>query len=155
VVHLAHPSPERKWQLDRFGRLCRAYYSVIVGQSVGQNAFCLTRPILLRLDSFFGRLFFRPMLSVRCLSCLCCLPVCCVCDVGVLWPKVWTDQDETWHAGRPRPGHTVLDGDPSPPPLKGHRPPFSAHICCGQMAALINMPLGMELGLGLGDFVLD
>jgi len=29
------------------------------------------------------------------------------------------------------------------------------HICCGQMAAWINMPLGMEVGLGPGDFVLD
>ena len=32
---------------------------------------------------------------------------------------------------------------------------FSSHICCGQMAAWINMPLGMEVGLGPGDFVLD
>jgi len=32
----------------------------------------------------------RPMLSVRCLS------VCLyVCNVGVLWPNGWTDQDET------------------------------------------------------------
>jgi len=30
-----------------------------------------------------------------------------------------------------------------------------AHICCGQMAAWIKMPLGMELGLGPCDFVLD
>ena len=34
-------------------------------------------------------------------------------------------------------------------------PPFSAHICCGQMAAWIKMPLGMHVGLGPGDFVLD
>jgi len=38
----------------------------------------------------------RPMLSDHC-------PVCRVCDVGVLWPNAWTDQDETWHSGRPRP----------------------------------------------------
>jgi len=30
----------------------------------------------------------RPMLSDRC-------PVCPVCDVGLLWPNGWTDQDET------------------------------------------------------------
>jgi len=31
-------------------------------------------------------------------------PVCLsVCDVGVPWPNGWMDQDETWHAGRPRP----------------------------------------------------
>ena len=53
------------------------------------------------------------------------------------------------------PGHIVLDGDPALPPPKGHSPPFSAHICCGQMAAWIKMSLGMELVLGPGDFVLD
>jgi len=31
------------------------------------------------------------------LSCLS------VCNVGVLWPNSWMDQDETWHAGRPWP----------------------------------------------------
>jgi len=39
----------------------------------------------------------RPILSDRCLSVLS------VCDVGVLWANGWTDQDETWHASRPRP----------------------------------------------------
>jgi len=29
--------------------------------------------------------------------------ICPVCDVGVLWPNGWTDQDETWHAGRLQP----------------------------------------------------
>ena len=53
------------------------------------------------------------------------------------------------------PGHIVLGGDRAPPPPKGHSPQFSAHICCGQMAAWIKMPLGMELGLGPGDFVLN
>jgi len=53
------------------------------------------------------------------------------------------------------PGHIVLDGDPAPPPPKGHSPQFSAHICCGQMAAWIKMSLGVELGLGPGDIVLD
>jgi len=52
-------------------------------------------------------------------------------------------------------GHIVLDGDPAPPPPKGHTPQFSAHICCGQMAVWIKMSLGMELGLDPGDFVLD
>jgi len=46
-------------------------------------------------------------------------------------------------------GHIVLDGDAATPPQ------FSAHICCGQMAAWIKMPLGMEVGLNQGDFVLD
>ena len=53
------------------------------------------------------------------------------------------------------PGHIVLDEDPAPLLPKGHSPQFSAHICCGQMAAWIKMPFGMEVGLGPGDFVLD
>jgi len=39
-------------------------------------------------------------------------------------------------------------------PQRGTAPIF-AHICCGQMAACIKMSLGMEPGLGPGDFVLD
>jgi len=55
------------------------------------------------------------------------------------------------------PGHTVLDGDQRPLPQRGTHPQFLAHMCCGQMAAWIKMPLGMEVGLALGpgDFVLD
>jgi len=64
------------------------------------------------------------------------------------------DQDETWHAGRPRPWPHCVNGDSRPPPPKGHSPQLSAHICCGQMAGWIKMPLGMEVGLGPGDFVL-
>jgi len=30
------------------------------------------------------------------------------------------------------PGHIVLDGDPAPPPSKGHNPQFSAHVYCDQ-----------------------
>jgi len=53
------------------------------------------------------------------------------------------------------PGHTVLDGEPSPPPQRGTAPQFSAHVCCGQMAGLIKMPLGTKVGVGTGDIVLD
>jgi len=43
-----------------------------------------------------------------------------------------------------------------PPPKKGGaHPQFSAHVRCGQTAGWIKMPLGMEVGLGPGDFVLD
>ena len=41
------------------------------------------------------------------------------------------------------------------PSHKKAHPQFSAHICCGQMTGLIKMPLGMEVDLGPGDFVLD
>jgi len=86
------------------------------------------------------------MLSVRCLS-VC--PVCLsVCDVRALWPNGWTDQGETWHAGRPRPWPHCVRWGPSYPSSKRQSPTqFSAHICCGQMATWIKMPLGMELGI--------
>jgi len=46
-----------------------------------------------------------------------------------------------------RRGDFVSDGDPVPLlPKKGRSPQFLAHICCGQMAAWIKMPLGMEVG---------
>ena len=51
-------------------------------------------------------------------------------------------------------GHIVLDRDSALILPKGHSPQFSAHIRCGQMAAWIKMPLGMEVGLDPGDFVL-
>ena len=68
------------------------------------------------------------------------LSVLSVCNVGVLWPNGWTDQDATWswYGGRPDPGHIVLNGDPDPqkwvqppPPLFGpclmpKRSPISA-----------------------------
>ena len=53
------------------------------------------------------------------------------------------------------PGHIMLDGDTAPSPRKGHSPQFSAHVCCGQMAAWIKMPLGVGVGLDPDDFVLD
>ena len=93
----------------------------------------------------------RPHTVVSDLSvCLC---VCFVCDVGVLWPNGWMDQDETWHGSRliASAQATLLDGNPAP----GHRPQFSVHICCGQMAGWIKMPLGREIGLSPSDIVLD
>ena len=53
----------------------------------------------------------RPMLSESCLSVLSCLSVC---NVGVLWPNGWMDQDATWYGGRPQPrGLCVRWGRPS------------------------------------------
>ena len=55
------------------------------------------------------------------------------------------------------PGYIVLDWDPAPFPKKGDGAPskFSAHLYCGQTAGCIKMPLCMQVGLSLGDFVLD
>jgi len=64
----------------------------------------------------------------------------------VFWPNVWMDQGATWYGGN-GPGHTVLDGDPTPQ--------FLAHVCCGHTAEWINRPLGTVVDLGLGHTVLD
>jgi len=45
-----------------------------------------------------------------------------------------------------------------PPPKKGAQLPLSqflAHVCCGQTAGWIKMPLGMEIGFGPGHIMLD
>jgi len=130
----------------------------------------------------FGRPFVKQF--ALCYQTVVCLSVSPVCDVGVLWPNGWTDQDETCMQVGLGPGHIVLDGDPSPLPQRGTAPQFPAHVCCGdfvldedpaplhkkgaeppskflahvycgQMAGWIKMVLGMEVGLSPGDFVLD
>ena len=68
----------------------------------------------LNLALVFGRTVcktVRPMLSDHCLSCPVCLSVC---NDGVLWPNGWMDQDETSHAGRPRPRWHCDRWDPDP-----------------------------------------
>jgi len=42
------------------------------------------------------------------------------CNVGVLWPNGWMDQDTTWYGGRPRPRRRCLRWGPSSPHGKGH-----------------------------------
>jgi len=50
------------------------------------------------------------VLSDRC-------PGLSVCDIGILWPNSWMDQNETWRGGRPqRRPHCVRWGPSSPPP---------------------------------------
>ena len=51
------------------------------------------------------------------------------------------------------PGYFVLDGDPAP--LQRGNPQFSTHVCCGETAGWIKMPLGREVGLSPGHIVLD
>jgi len=57
------------------------------------------------------------------------LPCLSVCNVGVLWPNGWMDQDETWHGDRPLPRLHCVRWGPSNLPKKRHSSrPFSAHI---------------------------
>jgi len=51
------------------------------------------------------------------------LSVLSVCNVGVLWPNGWMDQDATWYGGRPRPGWYCVRWGPSSPHGKGHSSP--------------------------------
>ena len=89
-----------------------------------------------RLFTIFGRPFvkrlalcYRPLsVCLPVLSVSPVLSVLSVCNVGVLWSNAWMDQNETWHAGRPRPGHFVLDGARLPVPKGAQPPPCSAHI---------------------------
>jgi len=66
------------------------------------------------------------MPSVCCLSCLSVH--LSVCDVRALWPNGWTDQDETWHAGRPRPWPHCVRWGPSSPIPKGHSPIYGPSL---------------------------
>ena len=64
-------------------------------------------------------------------------------------------QDTTWYGCSPQPiGDTVLDWDLVPPPLKGHSL-LQNFWPMSQTAGWTKMPLGMEIGLGPGDFVFD
>jgi len=69
----------------------------------------------------------------------------------VLWPNYWMDQDATWYGGRPLHTRRCVS---SPSPKRANSP-FSANIRCGQTAGWTKMPLGMEVGLGPGDFAFD
>jgi len=75
----------------------------------------------------------------------------------LLWPNGWMNKAGTWHGGRPQPRRPCVRWGPSPLPQKGAEPPpqFSAHFYCAQTAGCIKMPLGMDVGLSPGDFVLD
>jgi len=92
------------------------------------------------------------MLSDRCLSD--CLPVLSVTLVYCGQMVAWIKMKLGMQVGL-GPSHILLDGDPSPPPTKGHSPQFLTHICCGQMVGWIKMPLGLEVGLGPSDYMLD
>jgi len=76
----------------------------------------------------------------------------------LLPPNGCMDQNVTWYGARPRCRHFMLAGDPALPCLKGHSVTarqISTNVPCRQTARWTKMPLGMEVGLGLRDIVLD
>jgi len=50
-------------------------------------------------------------------------PICPVCNVGVLWPNGWMDQDATWYGGRLRPRQHCVRWEPSSPRKVAQQPP--------------------------------
>ena len=67
--------------------------------------------------------------TVFCLSCQTCLSVTLVyCGQTVGWIKMKLGMEVGLS-----PGHTVLDGDSTPP--EGQSPQFLAHVYCGQTVA--------------------
>ena len=76
----------------------------------------------------------HPMPSVRsvCLSCLSCLAVCLhVCDVGVLWPNGWLDEDAAWVGSRPQPRPHCTRRGPSCRERGTAAHLFLIHVHCG------------------------
>jgi len=81
-----------------------------------------------------------------------------VCNVGMLWPNGWMDQDATWYGGRPRPRPHCVRWRPSFPHGKGHSspPPQLFGLCFfGQTVGWIRIPLHNEVGLGPGEILFD
>ena len=61
-----------------------------------------------------------------------------VCNVDVLWPNGWMDQDATWYRGKPQPRRHCVRWGLSSPRLhgKGHSSPsphFSTLVYCAEM----------------------
>jgi len=79
----------------------------------------------------------------------------------LLRPNGWMDKAGTWHGGRPQPRRLCVRWGPSSLPPKGgaaSRPPvnnFRPISIVAKRLHAIKMPLGIELGLSPGDFVLD
>jgi len=73
-----------------------------------------------------------------------------------LWPNGCMDQDATWYRGRLRLRRHCVRWGPSSPQKGTQLAPtqFLAHVCCGQTAGWIKMPLGTEVGLVPGHIVL-
>jgi len=89
---------------------------------------------------------------------LCCgTVVLSVCNIGVLWPNGWMDQDTTRYLARPRPGRHCVRWGPSSPMERGTAAPpahFSphvilAHVYCGHTIARCSncrAPFTLRLG---------
>ena len=74
----------------------------------------------------------------------------------LLWPNGCMHQDTTWYGGRPQSGRHCVRWGPSFPPEKGvGAPNFRILSIVTKTPVCIRIPLGTEVGLSLGDIVLD
>jgi len=101
----------------------------------------------------FGRPFVKWFTLCYWTIVLSCLSVC---DVGVLWPNSWMDQDKTWHRGGPRPRpHCVRWGPASPTPQKRAQPPIFGLCLLWPNGWMDQDALGTKVDLSPGHIVLD
>ena len=75
----------------------------------------------------------------------------------LLWPNGWMHQDATWYGCSPQPRRLYVGWGPSYPQRKAHTHPsqFLAHVYCGQTAGWMKTPVGTEVDLGPGHFILE
>jgi len=66
----------------------------------------------------------------------------------LLWPNNCMNQDATWYGGL---RDIVLDGDPATATAPNFRPMSAV----AKRLYVYGLPLGMEVGFGPGDFVID
>ena len=78
---------------------------------------------------FFGRPFVKRF--AVCYRTVV-LSVLSVCNVGVLWPNGWMDQDATSYGGSPRPRRHCVRWGPNSSEIGTAAPLFSADVYCGQ-----------------------
>jgi len=78
----------------------------------------------------------RLMLSDRCPV----LSVLSFCNVGVLWPNGWMDQDATWYGGRPRPTPHCVRWGPNSLHGKGHSSPQLSRCTEASLSASVTGP---------------
>ena len=102
-----HPVVSSFFYLFLFPRYCLLY---LKGASAGRSSSSISSSSSIILSFIASPYAIRP------------LSVCPVCNVGVLWPNGWMDQDETWRACRPRPWPHCVGQRPSSPSSKGHNP---------------------------------
>jgi len=110
----------------------------------GMMTFHFGRPFVKRLA-----LCYRTVVLSACLSCR-------VCDIGILWPNGWMDEDETCHTDRLRQWPQCLRWGPTYSSQKGDADPnFRPMSVVAKWLHGLRYHLVWSIGLCPSDFVLD